>query len=151
MHVLNGHKKSVYSLRWAPTGEGSHNPGLDAMLATYVLSSRYLHFKALYHITFCSASFDSTVKLWDPTTGKVRSTLAKHSTMVYALAFSPNGEYVASGSSDRSVHIWSARDGTLVRSFTAPSGVFDISFSRNGDKLAASCANSSVALVDLRY
>lgn len=98
----------------------------------------------------CSASFDSTVKLWDPATEKERFTLARHTAMVYALAFSPNGQYVASGSGDRAVHVWSARDGSLIRTFTAPSGVFDLSFNRTGDKLAACCANSAVAVVDLR-
>jgi transducin (beta)-like 1 len=32
--TLSGHKKSVYSVKWAPTGEGSKNPGRDAAVAT---------------------------------------------------------------------------------------------------------------------
>lgn len=32
--VLSGHKKSIYSVEWAPTGEGSPNPELPPLLAT---------------------------------------------------------------------------------------------------------------------
>ena len=32
--VLTGHKKAVYSVKWAPTGEGSRNPGKAPRLAT---------------------------------------------------------------------------------------------------------------------
>ena len=34
--TLAGHKKSVYTVKWAPTGEGSSNAGKDASLATCV-------------------------------------------------------------------------------------------------------------------
>jgi len=98
----------------------------------------------------CRASFDSTVRLWDPATTRCRHTLAKHSATVYALGWSPSGDFVASGAGDRSVHVWSAKDGGLVRSFTAPSGVFDVAFNSTGDVLAVCCANGAVALVDLR-
>lgn len=128
--TLSGHSKSVYSVEWAPTGEGSRNASRDALLAT--------------------ASLDSTVRLWDPATGKCRSTLARHAAMVYTLSFSPDGEYLVSGSTDRSVYVWRVRDGSLARSYTAPSGVYDVSFSAGGDRVSAACANGAVAVLDLR-
>ena len=97
-----------------------------------------------------SASLDSTVKVWDPATGKERFTLSRHSAMVYAMGFSPDGEYLATGSTDRSVYVWRARDGALVRAFAAPSGVYDLSFNATGDKVAVCCANAAVAVVELR-
>jgi len=71
--------------------------------------------------------------------------------MVYALAYSPDGEYLASGSTDRTVFVWRVRDGSLVRAFSAPSGVYDLAFNADGDKVAVCCANSAVAVVDMRF
>lgn len=98
-----------------------------------------------------SASLDSTVKVWDPATGKERFTLARHSAMVYAMSYSPDGEFLVSGSTDRSVFVWRVRDGSLVRAFSAPSGVYDLSFNASGDKVAVCCANAAVAVVDMRF
>lgn len=91
------------------------------------------------------------MKLWDPSTAKERVTLARHSAMVYAMSFSPDGEFLVSGSTDRSVYVWRVRDGGLVRSFSAPSGVYDLAFNATGDKIAVCCANAAVAVVDLRF
>ena len=44
-------------------------------------------------------------------------TLTGHSGFVCVVAFSPNGNRVASGSSDNIVKIWNAETGALVSSF----------------------------------
>lgn len=105
---------------------------------------------ALDALFSCSASFDSTVKLWDPTTLRARANLARHTAMVYAIAFSPSGDILASGSSDRCVHLWNVADGSLLRTYTSPAGVFDVSFNARGDSLAVCCANGTVSLIDLK-
>ena len=50
-----------------------------------------------------SASYDSTVRLWETATGSCRSTLEGHSNWVNAVAFSPDGQLVASASGDSTV------------------------------------------------
>jgi transducin (beta)-like 1 len=70
--------------------------------------------------------------------------------MVYTLAFSPDADLVASGATDRCVHIWSVKDGSLVRTYTASAGIFDLSFNSTGTKLAAACGDSAVAIIDMR-
>jgi len=82
--------------------------------------------------------------------GRAKATLARHAAPVYALGWSPDGTLLASGSSDRCVHVWSARDGALVRTFTGASGVFDLAFSADGAEVAAACANGTVAVLSLR-
>jgi transducin (beta)-like 1 len=128
--VLSGHKKSIYNVKWAPAGEGSANPNAAPSIAT--------------------ASFDATVKLWDPTTGKVRHTLSKHQAMVYAINFSPDAQFLVSGSSDRNVYVWSTKDGSLVKSYQGSAGVFDVAFDSSGTRVAASCSDNNVAVIDLR-
>ena len=97
-----------------------------------------------------SASFDASVRLWDPAAGKMRCTLAHHSALVYAVVFSGNGEYLASASADKQVCVWSAKDGALLRTFTGPSACYDIAFSPEGGKLAACYSSGAVAVLDLR-
>lgn len=99
---------------------------------------------------FCSASFDASVRLWDPSQGKVHSTLNHHSALVYSLAFSPSGDYLASSSGDKTVCVWSTKDGSLVRTFTGPSACYDTAFSPDGGKLAACFSSGAVTVIDLR-
>lgn len=60
---------------------------------------------------FYSASFDSTVRLWDVDRGICIHTLTKHQEPVYSVAFSPDGRHLASGSFDKCVHIWNTQVG----------------------------------------
>lgn len=60
-------------------------------------------------IIIYSASFDSTVRLWDVDHGACIHTLTKHTEPVYSVAFSPDGKFLASGSFDKCVHIWSTQ------------------------------------------
>ncbi len=68
-----------------------------------------------------------------------------HSASANAVAFSPDGQLLASGSSDRTVKIWRVADGVLLRTLT---GFFDsvasVTFSHNGQMLAASSIDRNV-------
>ena len=89
VHDLQAHNKEIYTIKWSPTGPGTNNPNMNLILA--------------------SASFDSTVRLWDVERGLCIHTLTKHTEPVYSVAFSPDGKYLASGSFDKCVHIWSTQ------------------------------------------
>ena len=69
---------------------------------------------------------------------------------VYSVAFSPNGEYLASGSLDRSLHIWSLKDRKIVKTFTGDGGIFEVCWNREGDKIAGCFANNTVCVLDFR-
>ena len=49
------------------------------------------------------------MRLWDTERGACVHTLRKHDKKVYTIAFSPDGDYLASGSLGGQLHIWSAR------------------------------------------
>ncbi|KAI8550011.1 hypothetical protein RHMOL_Rhmol06G0070800 [Rhododendron molle] len=130
VHDLKEHSKEIYTIRWSPTGPGTNNPNQQLVLA--------------------SASFDSTIKLWDVELGRVLHSLKGHRDSVYSVAFSPNGEYLASGSLDRCLHIWSVKQGKLVKTYTGTGGIFEVCWNKEGDKVAACFSNEVVCVFDFR-
>ncbi|PSB27587.1 hypothetical protein C7B70_22160 [Chlorogloea sp. CCALA 695] len=54
---------------------------------------------------YSSDSADSTVKIWNLATNELIYTLTKHIATVQAVAFSPNGNYLATAGSDRIIHL----------------------------------------------
>jgi WD40 repeat protein len=64
-------------------------------------------------------------RLWDAETGACLHNLTRHTQPVYSVAFSPNGELLASGSFDKSLHIWSVASGQLVRTYKGQGGIFE--------------------------
>jgi transducin (beta)-like 1 len=128
--TFSEHAKEIYTIEWAPTGAGTANPSARPLLA--------------------SASFDTTIKLWDPESQQCVRTLAKHSDPVYSVSFSPDGQYLASGSLDKCVNIWSVRDGTLLRRYRGGGGIFEVRWNAAGDRLGACFADKSVVVIDMR-
>ena len=95
-----------------------------------------------------SASFDSTIRLWDPESGTCLHSLVKHTHPVYSVAFSPDGQYLASGAFDKCLHIWSVKDGTLLKTYNGPGGIFDVCWNAAGTKVAAGFSDNTVACFD---
>ena len=54
-------------------------------------------------LQLASGSFDSSIRLWDITSGLLIATLEGHTELVNSVAFSPNGYQLASGSSNSSI------------------------------------------------
>nr|BAC84349.1 putative WD-40 repeat protein family [Oryza sativa Japonica Group]BAD30810.1 WD-40 repeat protein-like [Oryza sativa Japonica Group] len=122
--------KEIYTIRWSPTGPGTNNPNQQLLLA--------------------SASFDSTIKLWEVEQGRLLYSLAGHRQPVYSVAFSPGGEYLASGSLDQCLHIWSVKEGRILKTYRGSGGIFEVCWNKEGSKIAACFSNNTVCLMDFR-
>eukprot|EP00012_Vannella_robusta_P002216 CAMPEP_0206185292 /NCGR_PEP_ID=MMETSP0166-20121206/1717_1 /ASSEMBLY_ACC=CAM_ASM_000260 /TAXON_ID=95228 /ORGANISM="Vannella robusta, Strain DIVA3 518/3/11/1/6" /LENGTH=401 /DNA_ID=CAMNT_0053600451 /DNA_START=976 /DNA_END=2181 /DNA_ORIENTATION=- len=130
LYDFKEHEKELYTIEWSPTGAGTANPNRDLMLA--------------------SASFDSTVRLWNIEQGRCLHNLAKHTDPVYSISFSPDGQYLASGSFDHYVHIWSVSTGEVVKSYRGGGGIFEVCWNTKGDKIAACFDTNNIAVIDFR-
>ncbi|KAL9691921.1 hypothetical protein QQ045_012348 [Rhodiola kirilowii] len=130
IHDLREHAKAIYTIRWSPTGPGTNNPNQQLLLA--------------------SASFDATVKLWDVELGKSLCSLNGHKGPVYSVSFSPNSELLATGSMDKTLHIWSLKDRKIIKTYTGTGGIFEVCWNKEGNKIAACFANNAVCVLDYR-
>ena len=86
-----------------------------------------------------SSSWDQTVKLWDAGTGELLRTLGPTSCQNWALAFSPNGKFVAVGVGKRghSLFVWDVETGKQ-KLFTQgfPNSVRTIAWSPDSTRVA---------------
>jgi WD40 repeat protein len=101
--VLEGHTGPVFAVAFSPDGQ---------LLA--------------------SGSYDHTVRLWNPATGKELQKLEGHTDLVQTVAFSPDGQLLASGSYDHTVRLWNPATGKELQKLKVDGVVTMMSFSSNG-------------------
>ncbi|KAJ5159658.1 uncharacterized protein N7482_006662 [Penicillium canariense] len=90
------------------------------------------------------------VWLWDANTWTLKRTLKGHSDWVQTVAFSPDGQRLASGSSDSSIRLWNTSTWTLTQILQGHSDwVTSLAFSPDGRLLASSCLDNKVNLWDI--
>ncbi len=81
-------------------------------------------------------SDDFAVHIWDVASGEAIGILGGHSGIVWDVAFSPDGQLLASASSDGTAIIWDWRNGDILKTLNFPDQVGSVSFSPDGQTLA---------------
>jgi len=97
-----------------------------------------------------SASRDGKgiIELWDPRTGSLIRTLDPGDD-AWAMAFSPNGRWLASGGAIGPVQLWDVRTGSLLRTFSGHgTWVLSVAFSPDGGVLASGGRDRTIKLWD---
>lgn len=90
---------------------------------------------------------DSSVRVWDISTGREVRKLDGHAGRVWAIAFAPDGRRLASAGFDTFIRLWDLGTGREIRRFTGHSDyVRGLAFSRDGRRLLSSGDDRSVRL-----
>jgi WD40 repeat protein len=101
---------------------------------------------------FAIASGDKAVQLWKCDRGKPErlGLLLTHQRRVNALAFSPDGRFLLTGSIDKSAQLWDARTGQPVgKPLRHPGGVWAAAF-LDAHTVATGCRDGAARLWDVR-
>jgi WD40 repeat protein/transcriptional regulator with XRE-family HTH domain len=97
-----------------------------------------------------SGGFDKVVRLWHMKDRAVAHRWNEHSDAIRSVDISEDGEWVASGSKDRSVYLYSTSTKAATRLGEHESGVRAVKFSSDGRWLASSGEDKAVMVWDLR-
>ena len=84
------------------------------------------------------------IMLWDLNTRKLMRTLSEHSGSVVDLAFSPDGEILASASSDNTVKIWNPATGECLDTLQHKNGVVCVAFTSDGKTLVSGSVDQTI-------
>jgi COMPASS component SWD3 len=98
-YTLSGHTLSVSSLKFSPDGSILASSGVSVLLAFFL--PWFFSFR-----TYWWEASDKLVKLWDAYTGQIIRTLEGHTEGISDIAWSNDGEYLASASDDKTIRIW---------------------------------------------
>lgn len=93
---------------------------------------------------------DRLVVLWDAATGKEIRQFRGHKGGVEALAFTRDGERLATGGRDSTVRLWRVATGTEIRTFTGHAGtVLVVDCSPDGRRLASEGQDATIRIWDV--
>ncbi|OUL18312.1 hypothetical protein BV372_34300 [Nostoc sp. T09] len=119
LRTLSTQSDSGYSVAYSPEISGANSP---------------------VGVIIASAGAKS-VRLWNPTTGKLLRTL---SGQAWAVSFSRDGQILASGSQDGSLNLWDVKTGKLIRTLKHSQPVIGVVFSPDGQTLVSSLDLGSI-------
>jgi WD40 repeat protein len=119
---MNAHKNGGLAIAFSPNGKQIASAGKDSKLKLWnaqsgaseqeiIVDDKLWIFGISYHPNgqvIANANADKTIKIFDLDTGELLKTLTGHRSEVNALAYSPDGKYLISGSRDTSVKRWNA-------------------------------------------
>ncbi|HEY9606173.1 MAG TPA: serine/threonine-protein kinase [Allocoleopsis sp.] len=133
--VSNKTRKPVVAKSWK---KSSRLLAIGAGIATAIALT-----VGIYHVQ-TSNPWNNSEKI------SLTNTLTGHSKMVRAIAISPDGQLIASGSEDNTIKVWNLRTGKLLRTLTGHSGgIRSVAISPDGKLLASGGDDKTIKLWNL--
>lgn len=141
--ILQGHTKLVSSFTFAPANTNTHEQSKHITSKEESPNNHPIQLLA-------TGSDDTTIKLWELSTGECWKTLWGHDSWVHSVSLSPDGQTLASGSRDRTVKIWNWRSGECLHTLHEHNNrVKSVAFNHRGTILASGSDDQTVKLWDV--
>jgi WD40 repeat protein len=164
VHVFRGLPGEVMSVAFSPSGNyliAGSGPGVRQAcvmvweIATrtekhkhYGLSDRVLAVAVSSKGQVAAAGTDGKVRIWDEKNSSEAITFRADTQVVYALAFSPDGQKLASGGSDGRVRLWNSTGGKESLHLEGHPYTECVCFQPHGKILASAGNDGSIKLWD---
>ncbi|WP_228036643.1 WD40 domain-containing protein [Dolichospermum flos-aquae] len=83
--------------------------------------------------------------------GNLLQTLTGHSSLVYSVAYSPDGQTLASASWDKTIKLWNVNTGKLLQTLTGHSSLVNsVAYSPDGQTLASGSGDKTIKLWNVK-
>ena len=159
VNTFIGHKKEISAITFSPDGTMLASAGNDATIYIWdastgeVLHTLQGHDYALWTVAGVDdegvQAPTGPTRLWDTISGNELDTLHGLDAYVFALAFSPSGNLLASGGGDRSIRLWDTSTGKEMNILRGhASQVSSVAFSPDGTRLVSASGDSTLYLWD---
>lgn len=167
-YSLNQHSDGVQAVAISPNGKMLATGSVDTTIKIWdMMTGEFKHTLTGYTSTILSLAFspdnqtlasssnlevrDSTVKLWDVSSGKLQRHLEPSllACRVSSVAFSPDGQFLATGQIDTTIKIWHLATGKSRQTLRGHGwDVTSVNFSRDGRLLISGAMDGAVKVWD---
>lgn len=165
---FRGHIDSVRGVALSPDGKLAASCGHDGTIRIWeVFTSRELHvirrnftgkstLRWIFRVAFVqgsqslvSSDSDGEVKLWNTSTGRDESTLAKHTDTAYNLAISTDGQLVASAGHDKMLRVSNILQRKETLTIRTAENLYGVAISPNNRHLLSGNVQGEIKLWDV--
>lgn len=156
--ILQGHAGSVMDLLYDESDQWLVSGGSDRSVKIWNMEKGELHRTYSHHtgivystalrpsqsnsaelpFYIATASTDQTVRIWQPEIGRMVRIVRNQQTELFAVAYHPSGNWMASAGKDGVIHFINANSDQILKSIRVHDDwIYALSFSPNGEWLAS--------------